>query len=223
MARRPRRNHSPAFKAKVAVAAIKGEKTLIELAQDFAVFREKTGKIRTWGRDFAETESFSLEFQGICCGNRGFLAFREKIPEETASFAQKMQQKRDFCRSFLKSSGDLAKISQKDCETRENAAKIEENQENVAILARNGKSLTPVRHLTSEEIRNRQKNSKNSLHNPQKPRILPTNCNETADETQGNEQVFAINPVNEEKLQLLLRNSRENAGNAAKILSFREG
>ena len=35
--RRPRRNHSPAFKAKVAVAAIKGEKTLIELAQDFDV------------------------------------------------------------------------------------------------------------------------------------------------------------------------------------------
>ena len=33
--RRPRRNHSPAFKAKVAEAAIKGEKTLIELAQDF--------------------------------------------------------------------------------------------------------------------------------------------------------------------------------------------
>ena len=37
MARRPRRKHSPAFKAKVAVAAIKGEKTLIELAQDFDV------------------------------------------------------------------------------------------------------------------------------------------------------------------------------------------
>ena len=37
MARRPRRNHSPAFKAKVAVAAIKGEKTLIELAQEFDV------------------------------------------------------------------------------------------------------------------------------------------------------------------------------------------
>ncbi|MEC7299868.1 MULTISPECIES: IS3 family transposase [unclassified Sulfitobacter] len=35
MARRPRRNHSPAFKAKVALAAIKGEKTLVELAQDF--------------------------------------------------------------------------------------------------------------------------------------------------------------------------------------------
>ena len=37
MTRRPRRNHSPAFKAKVAVAAIKVERTLIELAQDFDV------------------------------------------------------------------------------------------------------------------------------------------------------------------------------------------
>jgi hypothetical protein len=32
--RRPRRNHSPPLKAKMAVAAIKGEDTLIELAQD---------------------------------------------------------------------------------------------------------------------------------------------------------------------------------------------
>jgi hypothetical protein len=32
MTRRPRRNHTPAFKAKVALAAIKGEKTLSELA-----------------------------------------------------------------------------------------------------------------------------------------------------------------------------------------------
>jgi len=37
MVRRPRWNLIPAFKAKVAVAAIKGEKTLIELAQDFDV------------------------------------------------------------------------------------------------------------------------------------------------------------------------------------------
>jgi transposase-like protein len=37
MARRPRRNHSPAFKAKVALAAIRGDKTLAELAQQFDV------------------------------------------------------------------------------------------------------------------------------------------------------------------------------------------
>src|ERR1700685_4488995 len=37
MTRRARRNHTPAFKAKVALAALKGEKTLAELAQLFDV------------------------------------------------------------------------------------------------------------------------------------------------------------------------------------------
>jgi transposase-like protein len=37
MSKRPRRNHSPAFKAKVALAAVKGEKTLAELAQQYDV------------------------------------------------------------------------------------------------------------------------------------------------------------------------------------------
>ena len=37
MSRRPRRNHSPAFKAKVALAAVGGEKTLADLAQQFDV------------------------------------------------------------------------------------------------------------------------------------------------------------------------------------------
>ena len=37
MSRRPRRNHTPAFKAKVALAAVRGEKTLAELAQQFDV------------------------------------------------------------------------------------------------------------------------------------------------------------------------------------------
>ena len=37
MTRRPRRNHPAAFKAKVALAALKGDKTLAELAQQFDV------------------------------------------------------------------------------------------------------------------------------------------------------------------------------------------
>ena len=37
MTRRFRRNHSPAFKAKVALAALKGEATLAELAERFDV------------------------------------------------------------------------------------------------------------------------------------------------------------------------------------------
>ncbi len=35
MTRRARRNHPPAFRAKVALAALKGEKTLAGLAQQF--------------------------------------------------------------------------------------------------------------------------------------------------------------------------------------------
>ena len=37
MSRRPRRNHSPEFKANVALAAVKGEQTLAELAKKFDV------------------------------------------------------------------------------------------------------------------------------------------------------------------------------------------
>ena len=35
--KRPRRNHSSAFKAKVALAAIKGDQTLAQLAERFDV------------------------------------------------------------------------------------------------------------------------------------------------------------------------------------------
>jgi len=37
MQRRPRRNHSSAFKAKVALAAIMGERTLAQLAEQFDI------------------------------------------------------------------------------------------------------------------------------------------------------------------------------------------
>ena len=46
MTRRPRRNHGPAFKAKVAVAAIKGERSLIELALDFDVHPKRAARTR---------------------------------------------------------------------------------------------------------------------------------------------------------------------------------
>jgi len=45
MIRRPRRNHSPAFKAKVALAAIRGEQTLVELSQQFDVH---ANQIKQW-------------------------------------------------------------------------------------------------------------------------------------------------------------------------------
>jgi len=45
MTKRSRRTHSAAFKAKVALAAVKGDKTLAELAQQFDVH---TNQITTW-------------------------------------------------------------------------------------------------------------------------------------------------------------------------------
>ncbi len=45
MPKRKRRNHSPAFKAKVALAAVRGEKTLSELAEQFDVH---PNQISTW-------------------------------------------------------------------------------------------------------------------------------------------------------------------------------
>jgi transposase-like protein len=45
MNRRPRRNHSPAFKAKVALAAIKSDRTIAQLSEHFDVH---PNQITTW-------------------------------------------------------------------------------------------------------------------------------------------------------------------------------
>ncbi len=47
MTKRTRRNHTPAFKAKVALAAMKGDKTLAELAQQFDVHPNQIGQWRS--------------------------------------------------------------------------------------------------------------------------------------------------------------------------------
>ncbi len=54
MSRRPRRNHTPAFKAKVALAAIKGDKMLSDLAQQFDVH---PNQITQWKAQLLERAS----------------------------------------------------------------------------------------------------------------------------------------------------------------------
>ena len=51
MPRRPRRNHSPAFKAKVALEAIKGEQPLITIAERFDVH---PNQITKWKRQLLD-------------------------------------------------------------------------------------------------------------------------------------------------------------------------
>ena len=61
MSRRPRRNHSAEFKAKVALAVVRGDRTLSELASQFDVHPNQITQWKTqlldraaqlfWGRD----------------------------------------------------------------------------------------------------------------------------------------------------------------------------
>ena len=54
MSRRPRRNHTPAFKARVALAAIKGDRTLAQLAEQFDVH---PNQITSWKAQLEERGS----------------------------------------------------------------------------------------------------------------------------------------------------------------------
>ena len=62
MTKRARRNHSPAFKAKVALAALKGEKTLAGLAQHFDVH---PNQITQWK---AQLQEGAIEVFGSAAG-----------------------------------------------------------------------------------------------------------------------------------------------------------
>ena len=54
MSRRPRRNHSPAFKAKVALEALQGERTIAEIAQKHDVH---PNQVTEWRRQLVERAS----------------------------------------------------------------------------------------------------------------------------------------------------------------------
>lgn len=49
--RRPRRNHFPAFKARVALETLKGEKTVAEIAKQYDVH---PNKVTSWKKELLE-------------------------------------------------------------------------------------------------------------------------------------------------------------------------
>ena len=74
MGKRPRRNHTPAFKAKVALAAMKGEKTLAELAQQFDVHPNQItqwkaqlleGASGVFGQDKSEAAASGIDLKSL--------------------------------------------------------------------------------------------------------------------------------------------------------------
>jgi len=97
MTRRKRRNHSPEFKAKVAIAALKGDKTLAELAQQFDVH---PNQITDWKTHLLERSS---------------IVFGEKPASESGPDIRTMQAKigqltleNDFLENALTKAGLLS-------------------------------------------------------------------------------------------------------------------
>jgi transposase len=75
MARKQRRKHSPLFKSKVALAALKGDKTIAELSAQFEVH---PNQITDWKRQLQENAA---------------IAFGEKPEKEKGPDIQRMQTK----------------------------------------------------------------------------------------------------------------------------------
>jgi transposase-like protein len=96
--RRPRRNHSSAFKAKVAIAAIKGDKTLAELAEHFDVH---ANQITQWKSQLLERagETFG--------GSEAPIAEGPNIKDLHAKIGQ-LTLENDFLESALTKAGLLS-------------------------------------------------------------------------------------------------------------------
>lgn len=90
--RRKRRNHSSAFKAKVALATIKGDRTLAELAEQFDVH---PNQIQDWRKRLVE--SADTVFGG---GQQQREERDEKVKELHAKIGQ-LTMERDFLEQGL--------------------------------------------------------------------------------------------------------------------------
>ena len=100
MSRRPRRNHTPAFKAKVALAAIKGEMTLAELAEQFDVH---PNQITTWKAQLQKVRPM--------CSVRA--AARERAAELGREVAARQDRRADDGERFFRRSAQQGRTAER--------------------------------------------------------------------------------------------------------------
>jgi transposase len=92
MTRRKRRNHSSAFKAKVALAAVKGDRTLAELADQFDVH---PNQIQEWKKRLVEGA------EDVFGGNAVEAQHSEREIEQLHAKVGQLTMENDFLSKFL--------------------------------------------------------------------------------------------------------------------------
>lgn len=97
MVRRKRRNHSPGFKAQVALAALKGDKTLAELAQQHDIH---PNQITDWKTQLLERAAQVFDGGGKPAEEPDLKTLHAKIGELTLE--------NDFLESALTKAGLLS-------------------------------------------------------------------------------------------------------------------
>ena len=92
MTRRKRRNHSPAFKAKVALAAIGGDRTLAELSEQFDVH---PNQIQDWKKRLVDSA------EDVFGGNAVEAQHSEREIEKLHAKVGQLTMEKDFLSKFL--------------------------------------------------------------------------------------------------------------------------
>ena len=92
MTRRKRRNHSTAFKAKVALAAVKGDHILAELSEQFDVHPKQ---IQDWKKRLVESA------EDVFGGNAVEAAHNEKEVEKLHAKIGQLAMENDFLSKVL--------------------------------------------------------------------------------------------------------------------------
>lgn len=87
-----RRNHSPEFKSKVAIAALKGDKTLAELSKQFAI---NSNLIVKWKKQLTDQSS------EVFASSKGLAPDRESEIKELQAKIGELTMEKDFLSKAL--------------------------------------------------------------------------------------------------------------------------